>query len=348
MIHDIKQYSEDEIKKIRQEILDWIERNEKKIDGSFNDKMIERTSAVKSYEVEKSMEAKKTVKSENSIGKKIQKNFFHFLKFVIEAAINKITLAIAAIFILAIVTFTFINFNNMFSPSAMEIDSKRISLEAFKADQAGIQYVTSAHLAGEWWFERNLNASENTVRYEILHYLSKKYAITSNDAEIKKIADEVMVKNANAKNVEILKKYLAAPQIWHDALLQMYRDKDGKWTSIKKAADIFSDNIMNKNIPYADAREILGKGNVVIEKDLGFITKNESEYSFDNSVFGLAINAVSQKYEEDDGIHFYRVEDAIREMDVIRVRDIIILSSIDFEKAFREEMKSLKIRIYKK
>ena len=155
-----------------------------------------------------------------------------------------------------------------------------------------------------------------------------------------------MAKYENAKDGETVKEYLVIPQILYNALLQIYRNKNGEWDNIKKAAENFNDNITSNNMAYNDAREILGKSTMVIEKDLGFLAKGESEYLFDDSVFALAVDSVSQKYEESDGIHFYKIEDAIQEMDVVKVRDIILVSNNNFEKAFQEDIKNLNVQIY--
>ena len=319
MFHDIKQYSEEELKKIRGEILAWIEKNENRNGRKENIKKTTTKSSVNDFII--------------APNKKISANNFKKITFSNKLKWVFYSLAIIVIFLLMDILGIYVmkmknpmlaSLNKFLPFPAMKIESTYISYYTFVHDTEKLQKISSIRFNNPMWYE-SLKSDENIFqRYELLNILRKKYSLSVDNDIAKKGSNALYEKyNINSGNIfddkgiktDDIKQFIIIPEMIQKKLVQKYQKDSLEWS----------------------------EGKEIVEK---FIEKGVSAYAFDNSVFDLSTGGISTLYEDENGLHIYMVTDRFMEIDMIKVKDIIFIPDFNFEKAFLDDIKNINIKNY--
>jgi len=350
MFHDIKQYSEEELKKIRGEILAWIEKNENRNGRKENIKKTTTKSSVNDFII--------------APNKKISANNFKKITFSNKLKWVFYSLAIIVIFLLMDILGIYVmkmknpmlaSLNKFLPFPAMKIESTYISYYTFVHDTEKLKKISSIRFNNPMWYE-SLKSDENIFqRYELLNILRKKYSLSVDNDIAKKGSNALYEKyNINSGNIfddkgiktDDIKQFIIIPEMIQKKLVQKYQKDSLEWSEGKEIVEKFIENIKNNTFNYEEARKNFDANIVLMEYDMGFIEKGVSAYAFDDSVFNLPTGGISTLYEDENGLHIYMVTDRFIEIDMIKVKDIMFIPDFNFEKVFLDEIKNINIKNY--
>lgn len=350
MFHDIKQYSEEELKKIRGEILAWIEKNEKK---KGNKEGIKKT-AIKNKAVNFDSE-KKTLEKTVKVNNFTFSNKLKWAVYSLVIVVVVILMDILGIYVFHIKNPAFVSLNKFMPFQAMKINSMGVSYFTYMHDIEKLRVISSMRLNELIWYDTKNFGHNIFLRYELLNFLQKKYSLPINYSVARADSIKLYEKYTSDKSsilkdrgitIDDIEQFIILPQMIKEKLLQKYQKESPAWSEGKKNVEKFIDNIKNNGVNYEEARQNIDNSIVIIENDMGFIEKGVSSYAFDGTLFDLPLDGISSLYEDERGLHVYMITDRFMEINMIKVKDIIFLPEFDFEKVFASDTKNIIIKNY--